>query len=99
MTDVLSTDELATAMASLTGWSGTTTQIERTVTAPDFPTAIRVVSDVADVAEQANHHPDIDIRWRRVRFALSTHDAGGLTTLDIDLAGQIDAVAVAHGAE
>jgi 4a-hydroxytetrahydrobiopterin dehydratase len=45
------------------------------------------------MAEDINHHPDIDIRWRNVTFGLSTHDAGGVTSLDIDLAKRIDAAA------
>jgi 4a-hydroxytetrahydrobiopterin dehydratase len=49
------------------------------------------VTRLADRAEAANHHPDIDIRWRSVRIALTTHDAGGLTVLDFDLATEIEA--------
>ena len=89
---------LATAMETLPLWSGSTTSLERTITAPDFLTAVRVVDDVAVAAEEANHHPDIDIRWRRVRFALSTHDAGGVTEKDLDLARTIDSIAAAHTA-
>ena len=48
-------------------------------------------------AEQANHHPDLDIRWRNVRVALSTHDAGGLTEKDLALAGEIEGVAPERG--
>ena len=50
------------------------------------------VNDVADIAESANHHPDIDIRWNRVRLTLSTHSAGGLTELDLDVADRIERV-------
>ena len=89
---------LATAMETLPLWSGSTTSLERTITAPDFLTAVRVVDDVAVAAEEANHHPDIDIRWRRVRVALSTHDAGGVTEKDLDLARTIDSIAAAHTA-
>jgi len=98
MSDVLSAADLATALDSRRQWSGDPSSIERTVEAPDFMTAIRIVDDVAEVAEQANHHPDIDIRWRRVRFALVTHDAGGVTDLDLDLVAHIDAIAAAHRA-
>ena len=52
--------------------------------------AIAFVTCIADRAEAANHHPDIDIRWRKVRIALTTHDAGGLTDLDFDLATEIE---------
>ena len=91
MSDVLSAADLATALDSRRQWSGDPSSIERTVEAPD-------VVDDAEVAEQANHHPDIDIRWRRVRFALVTHDAGGVTDLDLDLVAHIDAIAAAHRA-
>ena len=70
-----------------------------TVEAPDFPAAIRIVDAVADEAEQMNHHPDIDIRWRTTRWLLTTHDAGGLTQLDIELAHRISAAARAHGSD
>ena len=60
--------------------------------------AIRLVAEVAQAAEDANHHPDIDIRWRTVRFALSTHSAGGVTSKDTALAGRIDELALAHEA-
>jgi 4a-hydroxytetrahydrobiopterin dehydratase len=67
--------------------------------APTFPEAIRLVQLVADDAEQLNHHPDIDIRWRTVRFGLSTHSAGGVTKLDVDLAHLILDLARQVGAE
>ncbi|WP_084220037.1 4a-hydroxytetrahydrobiopterin dehydratase [Spirillospora albida] len=52
--------------------------------------------EVARAAEDADHHPDIDIRWRTVTFALSTHSAGGLTVRDFDLAAVIDGIAARH---
>lgn len=99
MADVLSPSDLSAALAAVPAWTGTTESIERTVDAPSFEAAIRIVDDVAVQAEQANHHPDIDIRWRRVRFALSTHDAGGVTALDLELAASIDRIAADHGAD
>ena len=56
----------------------------------DFRAAMRFVNQVAELAEEAGHHPDIDIRYNRVRLALVTHDAGGLTNKDFELAGQAD---------
>jgi 4a-hydroxytetrahydrobiopterin dehydratase len=56
----------------------------------DFPAAMKFVDAVAELAEQAWHHPDIDIRWNKVTLALTTHDAGGLTQKDFDLARQFD---------
>ncbi|MCC5579729.1 MULTISPECIES: 4a-hydroxytetrahydrobiopterin dehydratase [Microtetraspora] len=72
--------------------------IRRTVTAPDFRTAIAIVDDIAEQAEAMNHHPDIDIRWRTLHLALTTHDAGGLTDLDHTLAARIDEIVTARGA-
>jgi 4a-hydroxytetrahydrobiopterin dehydratase len=89
----LSADEVADRLAGLPGWSGGTEGIERMITAESFPAAIELVRRVADVAEEMNHHPDIDIRWRNVRFGLSTHDAGGVTALDIEQAGRINQLA------
>ncbi|REJ74156.1 MAG: 4a-hydroxytetrahydrobiopterin dehydratase [Acidobacteria bacterium] len=62
----------------------------RTYEFPSFPAAIRFVAYVAELAELAQHHPDIDIRYSRVKMALSTHDAGGITDKDFDLIDQID---------
>jgi 4a-hydroxytetrahydrobiopterin dehydratase len=95
MPRLLSADEVAAALTGLSGWSGDTTGIRRTVEAPSFPAGIGLVGRVAEVAEERDHHPDIDIRWRSVTFALSTHSEGGVTDLDVDLAGTIDAFAAA----
>ena len=90
MADVLGNDEVSAALAKLPGWSGDAEGIERAVTAASFMDGIRLVAAVAHVAEQADHHPDIDIRWRTVTFRLSTHSAGGVTEKDVVLAGQIN---------
>jgi 4a-hydroxytetrahydrobiopterin dehydratase len=91
--EVLTDVELAAGLADLDGWSGDTSAITREVEAPTFLAGIDLVARVAAAAEEMNHHPDIDIRWRRVRFTLSTHDAGGVTQLDLELAGKIDGLA------
>ena len=98
MAELMSEESVRTALSGLSGWSGDTDQIARTVTAPDFATGIRVVDDVAAAAEAADHHPDIDIRWRKVTFTLSTHSQGGVTQRDVDLASTIDSIANKHGA-
>jgi 4a-hydroxytetrahydrobiopterin dehydratase len=85
--------EVEAGLLSLQGWSGDPSGITRLVEAATFPAAIDLVDRVALVAEEMDHHPDIDIRWRRVRFTLSTHDAGGVTQLDLDVAALIDAYA------
>jgi 4a-hydroxytetrahydrobiopterin dehydratase len=94
----LTADELRRRLADLPRWQGDPTALQRSVDAPDFPTAIRLVDDVAVVAEEMDHHPDIDIRWRTVTFVLSTHSAGGVTDLDLTLAERISALAAAHSA-
>ena len=62
-----------------------------------FPEAIGFVNRVADAAERANHHPDIDIRYTKLIFTLSTHDAGGITQKDLDLAGEIESLKDGQG--
>ena len=64
--------------------------LRRTVTCTDFNDALRLVNAVGEEAEKANHHPDIDIRYNKVTFALTTHDAGGLTDKDVALASTIN---------
>jgi 4a-hydroxytetrahydrobiopterin dehydratase len=98
MVSVLEPEKLRDELAGLSGWDGDTAAIRRTYTAPDFLTAIRIVDAVAETAEQLNHHPDIDIRWRKVQFTNATHSAGGVTRFDIELARRIDEIARQHGA-
>ncbi len=64
----------------------------RTVEFPSFPAAIVAVVDIAKIAEELEHHPDIDIRWRTVTFRLTTHSDGGVTERDITLATRIDEI-------
>ncbi|MFD7843105.1 4a-hydroxytetrahydrobiopterin dehydratase [Nocardia sp. NPDC004151] len=87
---LLSDDEIAKALTDLPEWTRTGDSISRTVQADSFLAGIELVRRVAAAAEAADHHPDIDIRWRRVTFTLSTHSAGGLTPLDMALAREID---------
>ncbi len=98
MSRLLTDDEVTTALQDLPGWTREGDAIVATIEAPDFPAAVRVVVAAADEAEQMNHHPDIDIRWRTTSWLLTTHDAGGLTQLDIELAHRISAAARAEGA-
>lgn len=90
---MLTEEELRTALADLPDWTRSGDSITRTVEAASFPAGIDLVGRVAAVAEEANHHPDIDIRWRKVTFTLSTHSAGGLTAMDVTLAKRIDELA------
>ena len=93
MADRLDDDAIEGRLATLDGWSRVGDEIRKEHVLADFPGAVAFVVRVGFLAEAANHHPDIDIRWRTVHIALSTHDAGGLTDLDFDLAAQIDEVA------
>ncbi len=72
------------------GWTKVGDTITKTLTFEDFVDAVSFVNQVAVVAEQANHHPDIDIRYNKVTFFLTTHSAGGLTDKDVALASEID---------
>ena len=95
---LLTSSEIAEALDSLPGWGGNTDDVRCKYTATDFPAAIALVDAVAQAAEDADHHPDIDIRWRDVLFVLSTHSEGGVTVKDVELATRIDALAKEKGA-
>lgn len=90
-------DEVAAGLTGIPGWTGDSRGIEATYALATFPLAIDLVRLVAAAAEEADHHPDIDIRWRRVTFRLTTHEAGAVTTKDLDLAGRIQAAAQSLG--
>lgn len=92
MAEILNDKQADEAVTKLSGWTRDGVTIERTANLPSFPKAIEAVGKVAELAEAADHHPDIDIRWRTVTFRLSTHSAGGLTEKDFSLASQIDGV-------
>lgn len=79
-------------LADLPEWNGDETTIIRTIEFGSFPAAIAAVDRVAVVAEELNHHPDIDIRWRTVTFRCSTHSAGKVTERDFELARRIDEI-------
>jgi 4a-hydroxytetrahydrobiopterin dehydratase len=87
---LLSEKEVAEKLVSVPDWQLEGKNIERDLVFADFVAAMRFVNRVADEAEKANHHPDIDIRWNKVHLALSSHDAGGLTGRDFKLAAVID---------
>ena len=89
---LLSRVEATEKLASLPDWRLAGGTIERTLTFADFPAAMAFVNRVAEAAEKAGHHPDIDIRWNKVRLALTSHDAGGLTERDFNLAAVLDSL-------
>jgi len=91
----LSEHEITVRLRALPGWQVTDGALRKQFTFPAFPEGIRFVNRVAELAEAADHHPDIDIRYRRVTMSLSTHSAGGITEKDFALARQIDQAASA----
>jgi 4a-hydroxytetrahydrobiopterin dehydratase len=90
MRSPLTPEDLQTALLTLPNWHLEAGEITRTLTFPTFLAAIDFVNAAAALAESAAHHPDIDIRYNRLRIALSTHDAGGITHNDITMAKNLD---------
>lgn len=88
----LNAADLTTALERLPGWTAANNEIAKTFIFGNFVEAIAFVNRVADLAEAAGHHPDLDIRYNRVRIALTTHDDGGVTDKDAALAGEIEGV-------
>jgi 4a-hydroxytetrahydrobiopterin dehydratase len=94
MPDVLAHDEVDRLLESeLNGWSREADTLVRAIESETFALGIRLVDAVAVVADEVDHHPDMDIRWTTVTFRLSTHSSGGITDKDIKLAKRIDALA------
>lgn len=91
---LLSDADVASALAALPGWSRSGDAIDKTFELGSFPDAIAFVVRIGFLAEAADHHPDLDIRWRKVRVVLSSHDAGGLTERDVALAHQIEQIEI-----
>lgn len=90
MSRKLDETELHAAIAALPKWKLEQGELVQTAAFGNFKQAMKFVNDVAELAENAGHHPDIDIRYNRVRLALVTHDAGGITQNDINLAEEIN---------
>ncbi|GAB3440351.1 4a-hydroxytetrahydrobiopterin dehydratase [Streptomonospora sediminis] len=98
---LLSDEQIADGLQRLDGWerAGEDNAIRRTVKMPDFLSGIHVVNSVAHAAEEAGHHPDIDIRYNRITFHQTTHASGGITEADMQLAARIDELVAAALAE
>src|SRR5665213_1755067 len=86
--------KIQTALAAQPNWKRNGEIISRMFVFADFPAAMKFVNAVAEIAELAQHHPDVDIRWNKVTLALTTHDAGGLTEKDFAMARQCDALSL-----
>ena len=89
----LSPAEIAQRLKALSGWSETPQGIQKRYEMDNFLSAMNLVNRAADLAEQDQHHPDIFISYNKVTFTLTTHDAGGITQKDFDLAARIEAIA------
>jgi 4a-hydroxytetrahydrobiopterin dehydratase len=89
---VLSDEEVDAALPELDGWQRADGAIRRSIKFPAFLDGIEAVRKVAERAEEKDHHPDIDIRWRTVTFALVTHSAGGITAQDLEMAREINQI-------
>ncbi|WEV27163.1 4a-hydroxytetrahydrobiopterin dehydratase [Streptomyces sp. 71268] len=96
--DPLTAEEVKENLADWAGWSGDTSRISKTYQL-DYYTSIEVINEVAEAAQRLQHHPDIDIRWERLHFSMTTYTAGGVVTpLDFKLVADIERIAAAHGA-
>lgn len=90
MESVLTQDRIESALQSLVGWTQNGNQIEKTFVARSFALAVGFITTIGIMAEAADHHPDLDLRYDKVKVALSTHSAGGLTEKDFALARAIE---------
>lgn len=89
---------IATALSTLTGWEQHGPAITKTWKFKTYLAGIDFVTQIAGAAEALDHHPDLQVGWRKVQATLSTHVANGLTEYDIELARQIDKLFEAHSA-
>ena len=90
MSELIPDDELNAALKKCPEWDVEKKSITRTIEFEEFMEAIDFVNDLAEIAEEAQHHPKISIRHTKVTLTLTTHDMGGITDLDIELANRID---------
>lgn len=93
MPDLLDTSEIRNCLKKIPEWELEKNRIERLFEFDDFTESIDFVNSVAEIAEEQEHHPDIDIRYNKVKLSISTHSKGGLTELDFQLAERIDTLA------
>ena len=90
MADLLDEEEIEQRLDELGDWEREGAEIQKVFEFDDFPGAIKFVNDVARLAESKDHHPDIDIRYNKVKLVLTTHSEGGLTRWDFDLANEVE---------
>lgn len=95
--EVLDPGTVDEALAEGIAWERDGRELVKVHTESDFAGALDFVNRVGDIAEQASHHPDIEIKWNKVTLRLSTHSAGGITNADLELARLIDALPAVRG--
>jgi 4a-hydroxytetrahydrobiopterin dehydratase len=93
MAELVGTPEIKQRLKRIPEWEHSKKEIERTFEFEDFTEAMDFVNAVAEIAEEEDHHPDIDIRFNKVRLVLTTHSKGGLTLADFEMAEKIDTLA------
>ena len=86
----LNDEEIGQRLTGMDGWERDGDAIRKTFEGEDFMSSVKLVNALAPVAEEMNHHPDLEISWNKVTVRLSTHSEGGLTESDFELAGRID---------
>ncbi|KQM83884.1 4a-hydroxytetrahydrobiopterin dehydratase [Agromyces sp. Leaf222] len=94
---ILTPDEAADALVG-TAFTHVGARLEGAYRTADFASAVRLLDAVAVVADEVDHHPDVRVAWGAIAFELSSHDAGGVTSRDLELARRIQALAEAQGA-
>lgn len=92
MSALLSEAEVEAALRGAPDWRIDNGELVRTFAFRNFVEAVDFVNRVTEIAEEANHHPDVDIRWNKVTLRLCTHSKGGLTSADFELAGRLEAL-------
>jgi 4a-hydroxytetrahydrobiopterin dehydratase len=90
MSELIDADELEGLLKKLPEWDLENNSIVRVLEFDDFMEGIDFVNAVAEIAEESGHHPDIDIRWCTITLRLTTHDVGGLTESDLEVAKKVD---------
>ena len=90
--DKMDAEQIDARLSTLPEWTLSGESLQRTIGFDDFKSAMTFVNRVADVAEEAQHHPDILVRYAKVSLTLTTHDAGGLTEKDFDMASTLESV-------
>jgi 4a-hydroxytetrahydrobiopterin dehydratase len=86
----LTAEEVETELANASGWTVENDRLKRRFSFPDFAEALAFVNKVGDAAEALDHHPDIKLGWGYAEIEITTHDRGGITDMDFELAGKID---------